>query len=75
MTEKNGNLSVIDDNHIRMITPQRTVTAIAGSGNGYKDGDGSIALFAGPEGLGIDAQVNIYLADIMNNRLLKISHE
>jgi len=75
VADKNGNLFVIDDNRIRMITPQGAVTTIAGSGKGYKDGDGSIALFAGPGGLGIDEQGNIYVADIMNNRLRKVSHE
>ncbi len=70
-----GNLYLSDDNRIRKITPQGIVSTIAGSTYGYRDGDGVSAKFASPNGLGIDAHGNLYVADINNNRIRKISFE
>lgn len=69
------NLYVLDLSTVRKITPQGVVTTIAGSADGYQDGEGAIAKFFTPYGLGIDLQGNIYIADTNNNRIRKISPE
>ncbi len=74
VADSHGNLYVSDDNTIRKITPDGTVSTIAGNGTrGYADGDGPTARFKDIIGLGIDVQGNIYAADVNNNRIRKIS--
>ncbi|MBS1602364.1 MAG: hypothetical protein JST42_06820 [Bacteroidetes bacterium] len=73
VADSKGNVFVIDDNSIRKVTPQGIVSTIAGAEAGYADGDGPVARFRNPGGLGIDAQDNIYVADINNNRIRMIS--
>ncbi|MGE5108786.1 MAG: hypothetical protein ACM3H8_14680 [Sphingobacteriales bacterium] len=75
VVDDQGNLYITDDNRIRKITPQGIVSTIAGSTYGYHDGDGVSAKFASPNGLGIDTHGNLYVADINNNRIRKISFE
>ena len=70
-----GNLYLTDENRIRKITPEGIVSTIAGSTDGYHDGDGVLAKFNSPDGLGIDALGNLYVADLNNNRIRKISFE
>jgi streptogramin lyase len=70
-----GNLYVADNNRIRKVTPEGLVSTIAGSTFGFNDGDGESAKFNFPNGLGIDGQGTIYVADLNNNRIRKISFE
>ena len=69
------NLYVLDLSTVRKISPLGFVSTIAGSEDGYQDGEGTVAKFYTPYGLGIDAQGNIYVADTNNNRIRKISLE
>ncbi len=69
------NVYVVDLSRIRKISPQGIVSTIAGSIDGFQDGEGASAKFFTPDGLGIDAQGNIYVADTNNNRIRKISLE
>jgi sugar lactone lactonase YvrE len=68
-----GNVFVADsgNNTIREVTPAGTVTTIAGVAGvmGSTDGTGSTALFADPNGVAVDGNGNVYVADLGNNAL------
>ena len=74
-----GNLYIADSlNHcIRLITPDGMVSTIAGKCgySGYADGVGAEALFNLPQGIALDAEGNIYVADTRNHRIRKIVFE
>jgi hypothetical protein len=57
---------------IEKIAPDGTVSVFAGSGSGDQDGPGSIAQFRDPRGLAVDAQGNVYVADMHNSKIRKI---
>ena len=68
-----GHIYVADEQRVRMITPDDTVTTIAGGAAGDADGEGTDARFNNLKGLAIDAANNIYVADACNQKVKKIS--
>ena len=71
--DEQGNIFLTDDNRIRKISPERMVSTVAGSTAGCTDGDATSAKFNSPQGLGIDNQGSVYVADFLNNRIRKIT--
>ena len=73
--DRSGNIFVVDErNHaIRKITPSGVVSTFAGGKQGFNDGVGTAATFYRPEGLGIDSNDNLYVADYYNNAVRKIN--
>jgi len=76
--DKLNNIIVADiyNNRIRKISPLGQVTTVAGSSKrGYQDGEGILASFNYPEGICIDNDENIIVADSDNNLIRKINME
>jgi len=74
--DRGGNIFVADtgNNAIRRITPQGTVSTLAGNGKaGHRDGPGREAQFNGPLGVAVDHAGNVYVADTYNDRIRMIS--
>jgi sugar lactone lactonase YvrE len=71
-----GNIYVADhSNHsIRKITARGIVSTFAGTGQpGFADGDRLQASFDHPYGLAMDGAGNLYVGDVVNHRIRKIS--
>ncbi|WP_160112161.1 IPT/TIG domain-containing protein [Aquimarina sp. AU58] len=49
------------------------VSTIAGSTQGYADGAGTVAQFNNPTGITVDADGNLYVVDIQNHKIRKIT--
>jgi sugar lactone lactonase YvrE len=79
--DASGNLLLSDwaNHRVRKVAPDGTISTVAGSGpagdsDGYA-GDGGPATEArlnGPDGLAVDAEGNLFIADLLNQRVRKL---
>ncbi len=74
-----GNLYVADmgNNTIRKISPDHSVSTLAGlaGSSGTQDGSGGAARFMAPHGIAVDNMANVYVAEFANNTVRKITLE
>jgi sugar lactone lactonase YvrE len=71
-----GNLYVADANNhaIRRIATDGTISTLAGNGTaGFANGNGSAARFYAPAGIGVHDANNIYVADLGNHAIRRIT--
>lgn len=73
-----GNLYIADtgNGRIRKVDTSGNITTVAGRGNGITLGDGGPALNAqlsNPSDVAVDAQNNIYIADVGNGHIRKVN--
>jgi DNA-binding beta-propeller fold protein YncE len=76
--DSKGNLVIADGgagNRLRRITPQGNVETLAGSDEGFADGNALEAKFNTPSGIAIDRYDNIYIADTSNHRIRKLDNK
>jgi sugar lactone lactonase YvrE len=73
--DRQGTVYVADTgNHrIRRILPDGTTTTLAGGPLGFVDGGGAQAGFARPEGIAVDRQGALYVADTLNHAIRRVA--
>ncbi len=76
--DKNGNLFIADryNHRIRKVTPNGTITTVAGDGNAGYISDGGPALATRlhyPADVAVDDAGNLYIADTNNHRIRKVT--
>jgi len=72
--DENGNVFFSDQNRVRKVTPDGTISTIAGTGaGGSKDTGIATSSQLYPAGLAIDKLGNVYISDSVNNRVRKVT--
>ena len=72
--DTDGNVYATIDHTIQKITPDGTISLLAGSDTyGYADGQGASAQFYFPFSIHVDNSGNVYVADLLNNAIRKIT--
>jgi trimeric autotransporter adhesin len=76
--DANGNLYIADfnNNRVRKVSANGTITTVAGNGQPAYSGDGGLATAAslsGPVAVALDGAGNLYIADNFNNRVRKVT--
>jgi uncharacterized repeat protein (TIGR01451 family) len=74
----NGNMFIADtdNNRIRKVTPAGIISTIAGTGTSGFSGDGGLGIVArlsNPYDVAVDASGTLFIADINNNRVRKLT--
>jgi len=73
--DKVGNIFMTDESgRVIELTAGRSLYDLAGTSgvNGYADGSGTTAQFSQPQGIAVDGNGNIYVADYNNHRIRKV---
>jgi sugar lactone lactonase YvrE len=75
-----GNLFIaeLDGNRVRKVSPEGTISTVAGTGKAGFSGDGGPATQARlnmPHGLAVDRAGNLFISDLNNQRVRKVSPE
>ena len=77
VADGSGNVYVADYSNktIRRITPDGNVTTFAGLAGAYgsRDGQGNAARFGTPRGVALDVAGNLYVADLSDNTIRKVT--
>ncbi|WP_333772579.1 RICIN domain-containing protein, partial [Streptomyces sp. IBSBF 3136] len=73
-----GDLYIADygNNRVRKVTPDGTISTVAGTGTagfGGDDGPAASAKLSGPTGVAVDSAGDLYIADYGNNRVRKVT--
>ena len=78
LLDRAGNLFLSETygHRVRKVSPDGTISTIAGTGIAGFSGDGGQAAMAqlnGPDGLALDASGDLYIADVYNNRVRMVT--
>jgi sugar lactone lactonase YvrE len=76
--DSTGNLYIADSTNrrIRKVSPDGVITTLAGNGTQGYSGDGGPAVSAQlnvPDGVAVDTEGNLYIADLFNNCIRKVT--
>ncbi len=70
-----SNLYIADsqNDRIRKVSPSGVISTVAGGGSALGDGGPATSASLGPLGVAVDAAGNLYIADVQNQRIRRVS--